>query len=85
MVTRSPYDVFTAPRPRAVSVPTTPKAMSFQFDNPYDRPSEPQSVRNDFYELASLSDTEELLHALVGQLSADVLASFIDDRLMGRV
>ena len=85
MITRSPYDVYTAPRPGAVSVPTAPKAMPFQFDNPYDRPSEPQSVRDDFRELASVSDTEELLNALAGQLSADVLASFIDDRLMGRV
>tara|TARA_R100001460_G_scaffold15247_1_gene33689 strand:- start:1364 stop:1543 length:180 start_codon:yes stop_codon:yes gene_type:complete len=59
--------------------------MSIQFDHPYDRPSEPQSVRDDFCDLASLSDTKELLHALAGQLSADVLASFIDDRLMGRV
>ena len=59
--------------------------MPFEFNAPYNRPSEPQSVRNDFCELASVSDTEELLHALAGQLSADVLASFIDDRLMGRV
>ncbi len=59
--------------------------MSFEFNAPYNRPSEPQSVRDDFRGLASVSDTEELLHALAGQLSADVLASFIDDRLMGRV
>jgi hypothetical protein len=59
--------------------------MSLEFNAPYDQPADPQSVRDDFCELASLSDTEELLRALAGQLSTDVLASFIDDRLMGRV
>ena len=55
------------------------------FNEPYDRPAMPQAVRNDFHELAELSDPAELLQALAGTLSADQLAEFIDDRLMGRV
>lgn len=56
-----------------------------QFNEPYERPAEPQAVRNDFQELTGLSDPAELLQALAGTLSTDLLAEFIDDRLMGRV
>ena len=52
-------------------------------NEPYNRPAMPQEVRNDFQELTDLSDPAELLQALAGTLSADQLAEFIDDRLMG--
>jgi len=59
--------------------------MSLTYNESYDRPADPQLVRNDFAELAELSDPAELLAALAGTLPTDTLAEFIDDRLMGRV
>jgi hypothetical protein len=59
--------------------------MSLTYNESYDRPAEPQLVRNDFAELAELSNPAELLASLANTLPADVLAEFIDDRLMGRV
>ena len=59
--------------------------MSLTYNESYDRPAEPQLVRDDFDELIELSDSTELLRALAGALPTDVLAEFIDDRLMGRI
>ena len=56
-----------------------------QFNEPYDRPAEPQRIRDDFAELTDCSDPAELLRALACYLPTDTLADFIDDRLMGRV
>lgn len=56
-----------------------------EFNEPYERSPFPQDVRNDFQELIESSDPAELCSALAGTLSADQLAEFIDDRMMGRV
>ncbi len=56
-----------------------------KFNESYDKPAQPQQIRDDFAQLTELSDPAELLRALAGQLDADTLAAFIDDRLMGRV
>jgi hypothetical protein len=56
-----------------------------EFNESYDKPAQPQQIRDDFAELTELSDPAELLRALAGQLNTDTLATFIDDRLMGRV
>ena len=60
--------------------------MTLEFNEPYVRPADPQQVRNDFHYLAhELSNPAELIDSLAGTLSADQLAEFIDDYLMGRV
>ncbi len=56
-----------------------------EFNEPYEKPSDPQQVRNDFYSLVWMGDNEELLVALSTYLDTDTLSQFIDDRLMGRV
>ncbi len=56
------------------------------FNEPYESAGlEPQQIRDDFAELMLLSDPEELLRSLSASLTTDQLASFIDDRTMGRV
>ena len=55
------------------------------FNEPYEKPSDPQLIREDFINLADMSDYRDLIKALASQLSTDQLAVFIDDRLMGRV
>lgn len=59
----------------------------FQFDESYERPSNPQAVRNDFYDLTRefCLDPQDLLDRLAATLSADQLAEFMDDLAMGRV
>ena len=61
------------------------------FNEPYESEGlEPQQIRDDFadYMIATthnLDDAEKLLYALSSYLPTDTLASFLDDRLMGRV
>lgn len=56
------------------------------FNEPYESEGlEPQQIRDDFAELMLLSDPKELLRSLSASLSTDELASFIDNRTMGRV
>ena len=56
------------------------------FNEPYDRPSSPQQVKNDAYELFMDCTTKEVLVKLiVGQLNSDQLSDLIDDHLMGRI
>lgn len=56
-----------------------------EFGTEYIIPDTPQEVRNDFVELMEISMDEELILALANYLPSDTLASFISDRLMGRV
>jgi len=51
---------------------------------------QPQEIRDDFayymiQTTQNLDDAEQLLYALSSYLPTDTLASFLDDRLMGRV
>ena len=59
--------------------------MTIAFNEPYIKPSDPQTIRFDFYDLMDCSDQESLLTALANYISSDQLAEFIDDRCMGRV
>ena len=62
-----------------------------QFNEPYESAGlEPQEIRIDFSDYVigtcqNLDDAEKLLYALAGYISTDQLASFLDDRLMGRI
>ena len=58
---------------------------NLEFNQPYERPDSPQAIRQDFENLADLSNQGDLLHALALYIPSDTLAEFIDDRLMGRV
>ena len=61
------------------------------FNEPYESAGlEPQQIRHDFADYMiqttqNLDDAEQLLYALSSYLPTDMLASFLDDRLMGRV
>lgn len=61
------------------------------FNEPYESAGlEPGQIRDDFADYMietcqNLDDAEQLLYALAGYISTDQIASFIDDRLMGRV
>ena len=61
------------------------------FNEPYESEGlEPGQIRDDFADYMietcqNLDDAEQLLYALAGYISTDQIASFIDDRLMGRV
>ncbi len=63
----------------------------FEFNQPYRFEGlEPQQIRDDFadYMIEScqnLDDAEQLIYALVSQLSTDKVGQFLDDRMMGRV
>ena len=59
--------------------------MTIEFNEPYNKPSDPQTIRYDFYDLMDCTDHNALLVALANTLDTDTLAQFIDDRLMGRV
>ena len=59
--------------------------MTISFNEPYNKPSDPQTIRYDFYDLMDCTDHSSLLTALANYMSTDQLAEFIDDRLMGRV
>ena len=59
--------------------------MTIEFNKPYIKPSDPQTIRYDFYDLMDRSSHESLLVALTYYISSDQLAEFIDDRCMGRV
>ena len=45
----------------------------------------PQQIREDFLDLVAISDYYNLLTTLCVWLSADQLAEFIDDRMIGRI
>ena len=56
------------------------------FNQPYDRPSSPQQVKDDAFDLfTDYMKKEDLIKLIVGQLSSDQLSDLIDDRLMGRI
>ena len=45
----------------------------------------PQDIRDAGLELAHISNSHELVMALMNYIDTDTLAEFIDDRCMGRV
>ena len=61
------------------------------FNEPYESEGlEPGQIGDDFADYIietcqNLDDAEQLLYARAGYISTDQIASFIDDRLMGRV
>ena len=58
--------------------------MSFEFNTPYAE-VDPQVIKSDAIELTDYGSTENLYDALVRYVSSDVIRSFIDDRMVGRV
>ena len=56
------------------------------FNQPYDRPSSPQQVKNDAFDLfTDYMKKEDLIKLIVGQLPSWQLSELIDDHLMGRI
>ena len=56
-----------------------------QFNESYEKPHDPQQIRNDFIELLDHEGGEKLIYKLSSYLDTDTLSRFIDDSMMGRV
>ena len=56
-----------------------------EYNAPYNKPSNPQDIRDDMHSLCYSMSFDDLTNLVSTYFSTDQLAELIDDRLMGRV
>jgi len=59
--------------------------MNFQFNEPYEKPTDPNEIKDDAHRLFYSMEHRDLVNLLATYLPSDLLAELIDDRMMGRV
>ncbi len=59
--------------------------MSFQFNEPYEKPTDPNEIKDDAHLLFHAMEHRDLVNLMSTYLPSDLLAELIDDKMMGRV
>jgi len=59
--------------------------MSFEFNESYDKPSNPNEIKDDAHRLFHAMTHDDLVNLASTYFPSDLLAELIDDKMMGRV